>query len=258
MSAPDSMKITITKNGPYKVEGGIPLSEDSIVRGADGKHYEYAHVKDFDAEDSYLLCRCGKSSIKPFCDGSHVTEGFDGTEVASREPYDKRAEVYKGPELTLRDDERCAYARFCHRKDGDVWALTALAENDGIKEEAIEASWHCPTGRLTHKDNETGKTYEQEFDPSIVILEDPEQNASGPLFVRGGISLVSEDGQEYETRNRYALCRCGYSENKPFCDAAHIPVIFDDGSEALKGKHGDLDKSFEQLSNAADAEGQGL
>ena len=39
----------------------------------------------------------------------------------------------------------------------------------------------------------------------------------------------SWDGVEYELRNRYALCRCGASRNKPFCDAMHVTVGFEDG-----------------------------
>ena len=38
-----------------------------------------------------------------------------------------------------------------------------------------------------------------------------------------------EDGTEYELRNRYALCRCGASRNKPFCDAMHVTVGYEDG-----------------------------
>ncbi|MGA8623090.1 MAG: CDGSH iron-sulfur domain-containing protein [Candidatus Sulfotelmatobacter sp.] len=41
------------------------------------------------------------------------------------------------------------------------------------------------------------------------------------MWVRGGIALVGADGQAYEIRNRMTLCRCGKSENKPFCNGAH-------------------------------------
>ena len=40
---------------------------------------------------------------------------------------------------------------------------------------------------------------------------------------------VGADGRNYETRNRYALCRCGASRNKPFCDAAHVNTGYQDG-----------------------------
>jgi hypothetical protein len=70
-------------------------------------------------------------------------------------------------------------------------------------------------------DKETGKPVEPKLPQSIGVVEDPAQNCSGPLWVRGGISLIGADGQAYEVRNRMTLCRCGRSENKPFCNGAH-------------------------------------
>ncbi|HVE66090.1 MAG TPA: CDGSH iron-sulfur domain-containing protein, partial [Thermoanaerobaculia bacterium] len=60
--------ITVRPNGPYRVEGGVPLE------GADGKTFEL--------KPAYSLCRCGKSANKPYCDGTHKECGFDGTEIA--------------------------------------------------------------------------------------------------------------------------------------------------------------------------------
>ena len=256
--ASPKMRITIQENGPYMVEGSVPLSQDAIELGKDGKHYEYAHVRDYDVDETYLLCRCGMSENKPFCDYSHLKGGFDGHETADKTPYEKRATRYKGPDLTLYDDDRCAYARLCHRKDGDVWKLTALSTTEPYEKEAVEASWHCPTGRLTHVDNNSEEVYEQDFEPSIVALEDVELKVSGPLFVRGGVPLIGADGTEYETRNRYALCRCGKSQNKPFCDAMHCNTGFSDGSQAFSKPEDDIDNTFAQIAGAADAAEQGL
>ena len=51
---------------------------------------------------------------------------------------------------------------------------------------------------------------------------------SGPLWVRGGVPVVSADGTPYEIRNRVTLCRCGASQNKPFCDGSHASIGFTD------------------------------
>jgi CDGSH-type Zn-finger protein len=59
-----------------------------------------------------------------------------------------------------------------------------------------------------------------------VLLEDPQKNASGPIWARDGITIASSDGFTYETGNRVTLCRCGQSENKPFCDGTHAHVGF--------------------------------
>jgi len=64
--APDlpEMRITVRPNGPYRVFGGIPLYDD------DGNQFEVP------PGDWYVLCRCGHSETKPFCDASHKTSGF--------------------------------------------------------------------------------------------------------------------------------------------------------------------------------------
>ena len=55
---------------------------------------------------------------------------------------------------------------------------------------------------------------------------DPVEDCSGPIWLRGGISLMSADGYRYEVRNRMTICRCGASKNKPFCDGSHASIKF--------------------------------
>ena len=50
----------------------------------------------------------------------------------------------------------------------------------------------------------------------------PAAGEHGPLWVRGGIPVMSADGKPYAIRNRVTLCRCGKSGNKPFCDGSRI------------------------------------
>ena len=47
------------------------------------------------------------------------------------------------------------------------------------------------------------------------------------------VQVIGADGFEYERRNRQTLCRCGQSENKPFCNGAHAAVKFQDGQAEL-------------------------
>lgn len=242
----EAASITIVKDGPYIVKGAVPLGEDALVAAPEGDHMQYNRVRDYEVGGEYHLCRCGASAHKPFCDGAHEAAGFDGAETASRAPFDERADVYEGDALRLLDDNRCAFARLCHRREGDVWQLTEKGGSE-LAQEAVAASWHCPTGRLEHHDRATGEVCEQTFEPSLVILQDTQKHASGPIFVRGGIPLVGADGHEYERRNRYALCRCGSSTDKPFCDAKHVIWEFNDGSPALEGQRGERDESFKEL-----------
>ena len=50
---------------------------------------------------------------------------------------------------------------------------------------------------------------------------------NGPYLVRGPISLVDQDGREIEVRRKVvALCRCGHSQTRPFCDGTHKVIGF--------------------------------
>ena len=57
---------------------------------------------------------------------------------------------------------------------------------------------------------------------------------NGPLVVSGPITIVDVEGNEYELPegSGYALCRCGHSENKPFCDGSHNRKGFQSVCEA--------------------------
>ncbi len=217
-------RIRIATDGPYLVSGGATLDEAQIV-SVEG-HHEYRRVRTFDVRETYALCRCGNTTTPPFCDGSHKTHRFDGAEAASRAPYRDRADVYPGAGAYLFDDNRCAYARFCHREDGEAWTLTEESSDPRLKREAVRASMDCPAGRLTHVDTQDARVYEPALAPGITLLQDVDEKVSGPLFVHGRIALEAADGTEYERRSRYALCRCGVSRNKPFCDAMHVNVGF--------------------------------
>jgi CDGSH-type Zn-finger protein len=153
--------------------------------------------------------------------------GFSGTETASRVEYEDRAELIEGSGLDLMDDNRCAFARFCHSDQGNVWELMENTDNKEIRAKAIKAASECPAGRLVAV-SKKGNAIEPEFKPSIEILQDPEKGVSAGLYVKGNIPIESEDGQLYEVRNRVALCRCGKSRNKPFCDATHVSKKYSD------------------------------
>ncbi|MHB1314019.1 MAG: CDGSH iron-sulfur domain-containing protein [Christensenellales bacterium] len=218
-------KIKILQNGPYLVYGAVPLYERIIV--PKGRGYEWREGRTLPQADSYALCRCGRSKNAPFCDGMHEMTGFSGRETSSRALFMERAELLKGPDLNLADDNRCAYARFCHRQGGDAWELTLRSNHAGNKEEAIHAACECPAGRLVAMEK-TGHIYEPPLEPSVIIVQDPDLGVSGGIYVTGNIPIESADGQLYETRNRVMLCRCGNSRNKPFCDAMHVSVKFKD------------------------------
>ena len=216
-------KIKVSTNGPYCITGGVPLLQKIILYDRKWDSCEWKDDKTYPTQNTYNLCRCGQTKKKPFCDGTHLHIHFDGTEKTNQEPYLQKAVHLDGPGLRLTDaKDLCASARFCHRAGG-IWNLLLTSDKPGDKQIAIEEAADCPSGRLVVWDKKTNTSIEPLFPPSIVLIEDPSIGVSGPIWVRGGIPIESATGTCYENRNRITLCRCGKSNNKPFCDSSHYP-----------------------------------
>ena len=176
----ENMKIVVSKNGPYRVSGGIPLNIQVITPNKEGLSWDWKQSRSFDIESSYSLCRCGRSKNKPFCDNSHERIRFDGKETATRKPFARQAKIYKGPTLNLSDAEGlCAFARFCD-PGGQIWNLIEETDDPQARELTIREANHCPAGRLTVRDRKTGKEIEDEQPSSIGVVEDPALGCSGP------------------------------------------------------------------------------
>ena len=71
--ADPTVKITVFDDGPYEVVGPIRLTDES------------GNVIEVDEGEPIYLCRCGGSTTKPFCDGTHSVIGFQGAIKAVQE-----------------------------------------------------------------------------------------------------------------------------------------------------------------------------
>jgi CDGSH-type Zn-finger protein len=235
VSESKNKRVIVARNGPYLVSGNLPLAKEMITVGKEGEPETWAKGKDYPRQENYALCRCGNSKDKPYCDGTHLKIEFDGKEVANRKEYLKQADKIFGPEIILTDAENlCAAARFCHRgAKGGTWDLVEQSDNPKAKQIAVESACNCPSGRLVVWNKEPEQAIEPPLEPSIGLVEDPQAKASGPIRLKGNVELESADGTKYETRNRMTLCRCGKSNNKPFCDGQHIKTKFNDGDESV-------------------------
>jgi CDGSH-type Zn-finger protein len=228
-SSQDKAKVVVSKNGPYIVSGALPLMQMIIGTDPEGGSERWLTARNFAVTETYALCRCGHSQHKPFCDNSHKRVGFDGEETASREPYVEQARRFDGPVMALTDAEGlCAFARFCD-PNGQVWSQVARTDDPDIRATFLRQVAACPSGRLVAWDKATGRPEEEQLPAAIGVVEDPEQQCSGPLWLRGGVPVFAADGQAYEVRMRVTLCRCGQSRNKPFCDGTHAAIGFQDG-----------------------------
>ena len=216
------MKIKITTNGPYEVSGNIPLFIADIIIDTDKFPIEIANKKKIETDETYYLCRCGNSKNKPFCDGSHIKNKFNGSEVAKKEITDENILFTETKKLKLKDiPELCDHSRFCTRAGG----IRKLMEEGDINEEslkiAIDEASLCPSGRLTMFDKNNNPHDNNNLDKEIIILYDTGVEKPGAIWVKGNISVESADSETYTPTPKKTLCRCGKSKNKPFCDGSH-------------------------------------
>jgi CDGSH-type Zn-finger protein len=228
----DEPLIIVTEGGPYRVEGGVPLVRAGIVYTEYGEPVEWEVGPEFEHSEAYELCRCGHSSRKPYCDRTHERIGFDGTETADRGPSEARRAVFEGDGLRVTDDVTlCSSAGFCTNRLTNVWRMVEEASDPEVRRRIAEMVSRCPSGRLQYSLANDLQPVEPELTPSVGVEPD------GPYRVMGRVRIVSDDGTQWEVRNRVTLCRCGASSNKPFCDGTHKRIGFRDAarpqSEAL-------------------------
>lgn len=123
------------ENGPVEYRGALKLPNGQEATRA-------------------LMCRCGQSKNKPYCDNSHLDAGFEATADV---PTTDRADTLPA-------------------RDGDLTLSPA---------------------------------------------------PNGPLMVKGNLEIIAGSGRRIATGTTHAMCRCGASQNKPFCDGSHAKIGFE-------------------------------
>lgn len=202
--------ISTVKNGPLIVKDLSELTQSTTNKVKIDKN-------------PVALCRCGQSKNKPFCDGTHGKNGFDDSKSEERVP--RKEEFYEGKEVTIHDDRGiCSHAGYCtdglpsvFNMDNDPW----IDPNGASKADIIETIEKCPSGALSYEID--GVKYDAYHKKEALEVRE-----NGHYRVKGFIDLIDDDVPESE--EHYALCRCGHSKNKPFCDGSHWYEKFrDDG-----------------------------
>ena len=196
-------------NGPYLVKG---LSD---LRSSAGNKLQTQLV--------IALCRCGGSSNKPFCDGTHQRNGFSGARLPSA-ASGQRVD-YRAPGITIHDHRGlCAHAGYCtdglasvFKYGSEPWIDPAGADVASV----VEIVKRCPSGALSYT-LDRPEPPEEPLSPSITVTK------NGPYAVAGGLGMVDSATGQASHATRYTLCRCGGSKNKPLCDGSHWSIGFTD------------------------------
>ena len=174
----ETQKITVRPDGPYIVQGGIPLVRKSKVMSEDGEPLDWQKESELSTEDVYRLCRCGQSSNKPFCDGTHTKVQFDGIESADTGPIAERTAAYEGEQIVVKDDRSlCDHSGFCGNRFTNVWKM--VKKSDAPQEcwaQIIAMIEKCPSGALSYATDTDGENVEQDLTREITVVAD------GPLW----------------------------------------------------------------------------
>lgn len=136
-----------------------------------------------------------------------------------------KVRVYTGEAIDVRFEAvRCIHSAKCVTGLPEVfdtgrrpWIAPDGAEADRVAEVVLR----CPTGALSFErhDGGAGESPPAENRGSL--------GSGGPLYLRGRIELRAPTGELIAEETRVALCRCGASNNKPYCDGSHKTVGFD-------------------------------
>lgn len=131
----------------------------------------------------------------------------------------KTKEYTNGEVTIVWKSEACIHSGICVKGLGDVfqpkerpWIKVDAASTEALVKQ-VKA---CPSGALSYYMNDEENNEAEFLETKVEVL------ANGPLLVYGTLKVTHKDGKE-ETKNRTtAFCRCGASNNKPYCDGTHV------------------------------------
>ncbi|GAB5520078.1 MAG: CDGSH iron-sulfur domain-containing protein [Rhodothermales bacterium] len=132
---------------------------------------------------------------------------------------DPKIYTYQGDNVEITYDlKRCIHAAECVRglpavfnPNRKPWIEPDAAPADTVAR-VIE---RCPTGALHYTRTDEGSPESVPEDNTASVV------ANGPLYLHGDIEVKNAEGETILHDTRVALCRCGLSSNKPFCDNSH-------------------------------------
>ena len=127
------------------------------------------------------------------------------------------------------DAKRCIHYAACVRglpKVFDPRVRPWVMPDNATPEAIADVVERCPTGALHHQRLDGGPAEQPDLENSVLV------SANGPIFVVGDLDLMGAFNRVERKETRAALCRCGLSRNKPFCDNSHVAAGFRDPAVA--------------------------
>jgi CDGSH-type Zn-finger protein/uncharacterized Fe-S cluster protein YjdI len=141
--------------------------------------------------------------------------------------------VYKGQGVSVRfNAARCIHAAECVHglpRVFDTQARPWIQPGKATADEVVAVVARCPTGALQaiYDDGRAAETVSARNELRLM--------ADGPHHLRGDIEIRDDSGKILARETRMALCRCGASSNKPYCDNSHVGSGFKDEGTCTLG-----------------------
>lgn len=131
---------------------------------------------------------------------------------------------YRNNELTiLWEPKKCIHSGVCFRTLPKVYDPRARPwiKPEGASVQELKAQIDtCPSGALSYTIENEPITSESMTQTNVEIMKD------GPIIIKGSLQLKNSDGTLENKENITALCRCGASDKKPYCDGHHKKIGF--------------------------------
>ena len=206
---PEAVSIEVKSGGPLLLKGLCSVAKP------DGTTLQRRQVT--------ALCRCGASQDKPHCDGSHNALNFDSE--PNPPAKNDRIITYQGQHITVKYNPlACSHAAICGAQlkavfdsEKKPWIQPDAGSVDAIKA-VVKA---CPSGALSYA-LPGAKTQHLVDQSTGVAIE-----SNGPYHIKNIPLKSANQAPMGACPDKYVLCRCGASKNKPFCDGSHVNMVWD-------------------------------
>lgn len=140
-------------------------------------------------------------------------------------------QTYTAPGITVTfDPNRCMHSAVCVRTLPNVFDVRRkrwVRPEAATAAEVAAAIDRCPSGALQYVLSGEGESEPDQPDqPDKSAPTTIQASSDGPLLVQGSFQIIDEQGRPIDTAGRAALCRCGGSAKRPFCDGSHRRIGF--------------------------------